>query len=374
MSLSRLRGLASFAAILLLATNAFAHSGNQLSFGPPIKATIHIATNKNSGMSVMQPKQTIDVYLMNFNLTDEQKSHLYAFRELTLDSFTAKPNANTTNKLPSRVQLGMNGVPVLNQGKHGSCVTFAVTAAIDSLIYHGDHISQIALLELGEHLKGVTFWPSGWDGSIAPYVLDRISEYGTVKKASPNEYPLERDFTHKPITPEAYAKLSRNVRDDFIWYPLLTKERRFKLWHPKNISSESVKVLDRVKFILATIPNKASGRDVRIVTGVMLPVNHCGSGACASYHTQNDTFALTSEIFNDPFLLGGAHEMIITGYDDNAVATEDNGKKHKGLLTLRNSWSEFAGNHGDYYMTYDFFRAFIIEAHTIEKDGFLQLH
>ncbi len=38
---------------------------------------------------------------------------------------------------PEKVELGMNGVPVLNQGMHGTCVTFAVTAAVDAALGKG---------------------------------------------------------------------------------------------------------------------------------------------------------------------------------------------------------------------------------------------
>ena len=57
--------------------------------------------------------------------------------------------------------------------------------------------------------------------------------------------------------------------------------------------------------------------------------------------------------------------MIITGYDDKAVAYDLNGKQHVGLLTLRNSWSENAGDNGNYYMTYDYFKKYASEAQAI---------
>ena len=59
------------------------------------------------------------------------------------------------------------------------------------------------------------------------------------------------------------------------------------------------------------------------------------------------------------------HEMIITGYDDRAVAIDDHGRAHKGLLTLRNSWGALAGDKGDFYMSYDYFKAFVMEVQRI---------
>ena len=57
--------------------------------------------------------------------------------------------------------------------------------------------------------------------------------------------------------------------------------------------------------------------------------------------------------------------MIITGYDDEAVVMGPKKEKHKGVLTLRNSWSEEAGDHGNYYMTYDHFKTLTLEASEI---------
>lgn len=44
-------------------------------------------------------------------------------------------------QIPRSVQLGMNDVPVLEQGQHGTCVTFAVTAALDATLHHGQYSS-----------------------------------------------------------------------------------------------------------------------------------------------------------------------------------------------------------------------------------------
>ena len=67
--------------------------------------------------------------------------------------------------LPKRILLGMNNVPVLDQGSHGTCVTFAITAAIDAALSKGDYISQLCQLELGTYLEPMGYSVSGWDGS-----------------------------------------------------------------------------------------------------------------------------------------------------------------------------------------------------------------
>jgi C1A family cysteine protease len=59
--------------------------------------------------------------------------------------------------------------------------------------------------------------------------------------------------------------------------------------------------------------------------------------------------------------------MIITGYDNNATAIDTQGRVHKGLLTLRNSWGNKVGDQGDFYMSYDYFKALALEVQRIRS-------
>jgi C1A family cysteine protease len=61
----------------------------------------------------------------------------------------------------------------------------------------------------------------------------------------------------------------------------------------------------------------------------------------------------------------GGHELVVTGYDDKAVAYDQEGRKHQGLLILRNSWSDEVGDHGEYYMSYDYFKMYVMEVQEI---------
>jgi len=60
---------------------------------------------------------------------------------------------------------------------------------------------------------------------------------------------------------------------------------------------------------------------------------------------------------------------VITGYDDLAVAIDDQGRIHKGLLTLRNSWGKNVGDHGDFYMSYDYFKLLVLEVQQINSSA-----
>ena len=91
----------------------------------------------------------------------------------------------------------MNDVPVLDQGAHGTCVTFAVTGAMDAAYTEATHVkgddqfSELCSLELGTTLErqspidksGERTYPSGWDGSWGTVVLSQIKNHGLITKA-----------------------------------------------------------------------------------------------------------------------------------------------------------------------------------------------
>ena len=57
--------------------------------------------------------------------------------------------------------------------------------------------------------------------------------------------------------------------------------------------------------------------------------------------------------------------MIIVGYDDDAVAVDQQGRKYQGLFTLRNSWGQSIGDKGNFYMSYDYFKTLADEVQRI---------
>lgn len=106
----------------------------------------------------------------------------------------------------------------------------------------------------------------------------------------------------------------------------------------------------------------------RVTLGVFLIDFDLGTAGAAGTHMTNfDTWVLTPEIARNIYLrpLFGGHEMIITGYDDDAVAIDDQGRQYKGLFTLRNSSGEHLENKGDVYMSYDYFKVLVNEAQRI---------
>jgi hypothetical protein len=246
-----------------------------------------------------------------------------------------------------------------------------VTAAFDALMNQGDYVSQLCMLELGEYLAPRSYFPSGWEGNWADWTLERFSEFGIVTTeqqktqgcAGISSYPID-DMNNmgNAMSIDDYMQMSTNINNEFFSYGLMQLETRFSEAWARTGQDE--KLLLTVKTLLASKNAKTS---LRLATGILLPVNHCSAGACAKYHQQDDTWAISKEIQDDQQLEIGGHEMVITGYDDHAIAVDHDGKKHQGLLTLRNSWGNQHGDGGDYYMTYDFFKHFVMEVTVIGK-------
>ena len=88
------------------------------------------------------------IKLLNFKLSTKAIDALRVKNTLTSPAHYLRANTPT----PSEIQLGMNGVPVLDQGRFGTCVTFADTAAVDAALGKGDYISQLCLLQFGNYV------------------------------------------------------------------------------------------------------------------------------------------------------------------------------------------------------------------------------
>lgn len=311
--------------------------------------------------------QELKIKLMNFQLSPKARANLDRKAQAVLNKSTFAM-ANST--LPAKVELGMNGVPVLNQGNFGSCVTFASTAAIDAILGKGDYISQTCSLQLGLYLEKNGYNYSGWDGSLGRTVLSHLENFGVVTKAQEksigcgglNQYPTGETIptVDTAMSLEQYHALSENLMEQGIfWSPLLdliqsTVER-----------TDTNKTLNDIK---ATLNEKD-----RVTFGVFLiDVDLGTAGAVGKHKAQFDSWILTPEIARDlwqePNFAG--HEMVITGFDDNAIAYDEKGNAHQGLLTLRNSWGEAFGHKGDFYMSYDYFKVLVIEAQRIRKADF----
>lgn len=268
--------------------------------------------------------------------------------------------------LPRRVQLGMNRVPPLNQGNHGACVTFAVTAAIDAILGKGDYISQLCQLELGSYLEHNGYTSSGWDGSWGRIVLAQLDMFGftpiSLQRSQGcgdlKEYPLLGDTPASEMSPPDFHTISESLsKNQIAWSSLL------EVYQASSDEMDSERLLEDVK--------QSLNSGDRLTFGVLLAdVDQGIAGAVGTYHQSYDTWVLTPEIIRDieeQHTEFAGHEMIIIGYDDDATAQDKKGRVYKGLLTLRNSWGSNVGDQGNFYMTYDFFKSLTIEVQRIRQ-------
>lgn len=340
----------------LIAATIAATSAHAFEFGKLIRSSVHIT--KQSTTQTHSPDGKKQIYLMSIKLSPKEHKTLLSYQPKAVPA----PHMN----LPDKVDLGMNGVPVLDQGAHGTCVTFAVTAAIDAVLGEGDHISQLCSLELGKYLEKKGTYLSGWEGAFSPWVLDQLLRFGVISKedqkakscAGVTEYPLlEENNQGNPMSLGEYSsKMTHGLWGAL--YPL-QHMNFFQRFDAHFVDTDNAReVLLHVK--------KALAKGNRLVMGTLLVISpYCDAGACANYHSKNDTWALTKELQTPPYETAG-HEMVIIGYDDGAIAVDAEGKKHRGLLTLRNSWGDEVGDNGNFYMTYSYFKKFVGEIIEIQ--------
>ncbi len=335
-----------------------------------ISRTLKIPVARSSSTRAPQitsTEKTKQIKLLKVELSEKSKR---IFANKATDALAHRDEFSNnafgmSEKFPAKVQLGMNGVPVLNQGNHGSCAMFAITAGIDAVLNKGDYISQLCQLQVGNYLAADGYTPSGWDGTIGRFVLSQLETTGIVSKQQQatqgcgglTEYPTNGEDPESAMTLNEYHQISEPFDHETVsWWTLLD------VFDVVNERLDTSTTLAEVK--------KSLLNGDRVAFGVLLLDFEQGiMGAVGKKGANYDSWVLTPEIARDVYLrpFFGGHEMLITGYDDNAVAIDDKGRPHKGLLTLRNSWGEQVGDHGNFYMSYDYFVLLVIEAQRIHN-------
>ncbi|CEK12162.1 C1 family peptidase [Legionella hackeliae] len=359
--------LAKFAILSMIVSGSLAAQDIKIVGTVTKTAKVPVTKNKAATKNITNAATNIikQIKLLNVQLSAKAKQNL-AMRAKNALSHTQQFALSATAASGDSVQLGMNDVPVLDQGMHGTCVTFATTAAIDAALGKGDYVSQVCQLELGSYLEKTGYSMSGWEGSLGRIVLNQMDVFGIISKeqqtsqgcAGVTEYPTRGSEPNVQMTPDEYHQMSENVGEQVAWSPVLD------IFDAISDRVDTNKVVADVKRIL-----KANDR---LTFGVLLLDFDLGfMGAVGSHNATFDSWVLTPEIARDVYLRPnfGGHEMVITGYDDNAVATDDKGVEHRGLFTLRNSWGDSVGDHGNFYMSYDYFKLLVIEVQRIRNLG-----
>ena len=301
------------------------------------------------------------VSLLKLKFTDEAKKKL----EERIKQLTKHPKIPALGHYPRKLQLGMNEVPVLDQGEHGTCTLFAMTAAIDAALEKGDYVSQLCYLDLNQYLNRNTYSSNAWMSAWGQDLANQIMMFGVVPKtiqekggcAGRLDYPLLSEDLHDELSVFDYHQISEPIQEQgLVFLPLILADQLNSNWVNRD------QILYQIKSIL--------NRGDRVTFSMILLGQQPGdASATGSYHVMNDTWLLlpntAAALENDEESIG--HSFVITGYDDDAIAIDAMGQLHRGLLTLRNSWGSLVGDEGDFYVTYAYFKAALLEAHHLKK-------
>ena len=304
------------------------------------------------------------ITLLDVAISPEAQHVLYQRAQERLEHQTDAADYHpifATQNRPIHKQLGMNNVPVLDQGHHGTCATFAVTAALDARLKKGNYISQLCLLQLGQHFENLHTEKSGWDGASIYQIFKRIKNYGIMNLSAQQTYSCGGMTDYPYDTTPQVEMLPEDYQQH---HEILASKWSFLFYKSPNAilsDAQAAKIIDKTK--------EALNSGHRIILGTLIPRADLGTtGAVGWYAYGYDTWVLTDEIAQDlqySHHIPG-HAMIITGYDDNAIAIDNAGHEHRGLFTLRNSWGAFVGNLGDFYMSYDYYRTLTTDAYQVE--------
>jgi hypothetical protein len=292
--------------------------------------------------NALYPNGYKEIKIMEYEWPESLQTETYQHIQRRLEQHVSrKPFQN--NNLPKKVQLGMENVPVLDQGLHNTCSVFAVTAGLDAALKRGDYVSQLCLLQLGNYLAQESGKVSGWDGESLTTILQRVDHYGVMSITNQHRYGCGGHYLYPSyfftpgtaMTPEDYAEHRLLLKDKRIGWQYMAKNR--------------LNTVQKLK--------EALYARTRLVIAASLPRADLGTtGATGRYHYRDDTWVLTPEISQDVLHSKkiARHAMVITGYDDEAIVTDRHGKTHQGLFKIRNSWGPWVGDWGDFYMSYDY--------------------
>jgi hypothetical protein len=230
---------------------------------------------------------------------------------------------------PMQKDLGMAGVPVLDQGAYGTCVTFASTAALDALLQRGDYISQQCTLAL---LKGLG--DDIWNGAYYPsQVIDPLKQHGIVSQAA---------------CPQRYGNPSQ-VLSVTAYKAYVSKEAAVGNVSIRYINSAKVEDAKRAidaghRFAIGFLLKGDSSEAVRGFDVLYQGQRYTG-GLWACKQGASPNYCTTSN---------AGHEVVIIGYDEA-----------QKLFKIRNSWNATMGVRGDYFMSYEFFAKMVIDGTEI---------
>jgi hypothetical protein len=326
--------------------------------------------------------QSVFSYDLVNNTVSDERSVTYSYQGKTLSktivfpkyhipeslhrSLTEKQHTTTHHRqvqaslhnMPKRFELELDNVPFLNQGKNGDCTFFSTITAITATVHPINGLSPMCLVQLDKYLR-----PNP-DSMRVDNVLTLIKQYGIVPLNTQKEIGCAGVYNFDPkqkisvpISPEEYqSKSEKFYKEQLSWRYLF--DAFSGLINPNGR-------LPRIKEALL------AGRYVVLEYIVLPEIGLYGYGADGTHHIQNDTWirndSIDEQMFDQLFTFdtqeeGDGHAIVVIGYDDDATAIDSEGNTHRGLLKLRNSWGNKIGDHGDFYMSYDYMRDYGLAA------------
>ena len=321
---------------------------------------VKISTTSTLSRSVSIPKTIV---LQKLKLSASAKIALKG-RINELQVYGDQDSLYRVASAPLKINLGMANTPVLDQGSHGSCVTFAFTAAIDAALAKGDYASQLCSLELGNYLVNAgMISDSGWDGTWGDAVFSQLKKYGIVSKSYQTKYGCPTGVKAYPIYSDANITRVMSIAQ-YMAASIPTKISGTVLASIDSTFSPNYNPTATLNLVKAHL---RAGH--RVVIGFLLDDTQGDAGAVGSKAQQFDTWVMNATILKKAKAgtVESGHEIVVYGYDDTAVVRGSDGKISKGVLILRNSWSVYAGDAGNYYMSYDYFKYLADEAMAISK-------
>ena len=226
--------------MLNLAVSGTAFAGNNISIVGSIPAFVHDTNTSSPGFTAALNSSGHYVTFDHVVLSPEARQNMANALEATPRAL--RSTADISSALPSSAYLGMNDVPVLDQGAHGTCATFANTGALDAILGHTDYISQLCNLDLGVYLsKQNKNYDSGWNGTTNETVVKQITTYGIVPMsyqttsgcgASGQEltaYPLKQPkFMGTAMPEDLFTRHSEKIMDNISYNTILSTDDAFQ--------------------------------------------------------------------------------------------------------------------------------------------------
>jgi hypothetical protein len=333
----------------------------------PKSPTKYTSQNALPTASTTEPTQTEVKHILLQRVVLSPSAQQFLDKKVrTAETETPDDLAQTDGTaLPIKKTLGMNNVPVFDQGMHGACVTFAATAILDAALNKGNYISQLCNLELTETLYPATsMGPHGWEGSTDHIIMDQIKKYGIITNqyqdtygcAGVFKYPAyERSNWGNPMPASEFVKHSEPVMSTLTATSIMNNNNAFSVRTDPEVAFAKVK--------------EALAKGHRVLIAYLVDQQVHRVGALGRYRVMNDSWIMSADIKKHILRheIEAGHAVVLTGYDDTKeIKNDKDHSTHKGIFIIRNSWGKFAGNRGEYYMSYDYFKMMADEAIEIK--------